>query len=45
MLYVFSNTDPEYYANLLYFVEHGMPGCDNCEYVVVINRGSDDPVR
>ena len=45
VLYVFSNTDPEYYANLLFFVEHGMPGCDECKYVVIINRDPGAPVR
>eukprot|EP00892_Ulva_mutabilis_P000758 jgi/Ulvmu1/10683/UM067_0008.1 len=43
VLYVFSNTDPEYYNNLLFFVKHGMPGCNTCEYIVVINRNQDDP--
>ena len=45
VLYVFSNTDPEYYQNLLFFVEHGMPGCDNCDYVIIINGDLDVPVR
>eukprot|EP00892_Ulva_mutabilis_P002781 jgi/Ulvmu1/12503/UM009_0158.1 len=43
VLYVFSNTDPEYYNNLLFFVKHGIPGCGACEYIVIINRNADDP--
>eukprot|EP00892_Ulva_mutabilis_P003130 jgi/Ulvmu1/12818/UM097_0047.1 len=38
VLYIFSNTDPQYYGNLLFFIKHGMPGCPACEYVVVINQ-------
>ena len=45
VLYVFSNTDPEYHQNLLFFLTHGMPGCDTCEYIFVINRSPDDEVR
>ena len=45
MLYVFSNTDPEYYANLLFFIKHGIPGCDSCDYIIVINQGPTEEVR
>ena len=45
VLYVFSNTDPEYYANFLFFVKHGIPGCDSCEYIVIHNLAPDEPVR
>lgn len=39
VLYVFSNTDPQYYSNLLYFISHGIPGCDSCDYYIVVNQG------
>lgn len=45
ILYVFSNTDPQYYGNLVFFIKNGVPGCDACEYIVIINRGPEDPVR
>lgn len=44
VLYTFSNTDAQYYGNLLYFVNYGMPGCDTCEYIVVVNDLRDNMV-
>ena len=45
VLYIFSNTDPQYYGNLLFFIKHGMPGCNACEYIIVINQDPGTVVR
>lgn len=45
VLYIFSNTDPQYYGNLVYFVKHGLPGCHACEYIIVINQDAGTAVR
>lgn len=44
VLYVFSNTDPQYFGNLMYFIKHGLPGCPLCDYVIIINQDSDTRV-
>lgn len=45
VLYVYSNTDPQYFANLVHFVRHGMPGCDECDYYVTVNQDEGTEVR
>lgn len=37
-MYVYSNTDPEYEANLVYFLEKGVAANDGCDYVIVIQE-------
>ena len=44
VVYVFSN-DPEDSANLLFFTKHGIPGCDACDYIIVLNQTDTEPVR
>lgn len=44
VIYVFSNTDPEYYGNLVFFLKHGLPGCSTCDYIIVINAGDNEEV-
>eukprot|EP00891_Asterochloris_glomerata_P006722 jgi/Astpho2/6722/Aster-06741 len=39
VVYIFSNTDPEYANNLRFFLKHGVAEGDGCEYVVVIQTG------
>eukprot|EP00892_Ulva_mutabilis_P000943 jgi/Ulvmu1/1084/UM105_0043.1 len=43
VLYVWSNTDEYYRDNLQFFVKHGMPGCNGCRYVVIINEDDTHP--
>eukprot|EP00892_Ulva_mutabilis_P010141 jgi/Ulvmu1/749/UM010_0123.1 len=43
VLYAFSNTDPEYYPNLVFFVKHGVPGCHACEFIIIVNEGPTSP--
>lgn len=43
VVYIFSNTDPEYIENLRFFAEFGMAEGDGCEYIVVIQE--DGQVR
>ena len=38
VLYVYSNSDPEYERNLRFFVEHGMREGDGCHYVIVVQQ-------
>eukprot|EP00892_Ulva_mutabilis_P001487 jgi/Ulvmu1/11339/UM074_0054.1 len=38
VLYAFSDADPEYYVNLRFFVKHGIPGCDSCEFIITVNK-------
>lgn len=38
VLYVFSNTDPEYIKNLKFFLREGVHPADGCEYLFVVNR-------
>lgn len=45
VVYVFSNTDPEYYANLLFFLRFGVAEGDGCDYVIIIQTGDELPVR
>lgn len=39
VVYVYSNTDPEYQANLKYFLKTGVRADDGCDYVVIIQEG------
>jgi hypothetical protein len=41
VVYIFSNTDPEYANNLRFFLKHGVAADDGCDYVVVIQTGDD----
>ena len=45
VVYIFSNTDPEYIANLRFFARHGMAAGDGCEYVVVVQEDEGAEVR
>ncbi len=38
VIYIFSNTDPEYIENLRFFAQFGMKEGDGCEYVVVVQE-------
>lgn len=38
VIYVFSDTDPEYINNLRFFVKHGMRPGDGCDYIIVIQQ-------
>eukprot|EP00892_Ulva_mutabilis_P000760 jgi/Ulvmu1/10685/UM067_0010.1 len=42
VLYSFSDADPEYYANLLFFVKHGIPGCETCDFIITVNKNLSD---
>ena len=43
VVYIFSNTDPEYIENLRFFAQFGMQQGDGCDYVVVVQE--DGKVR
>ena len=45
VLYIFSNTDPEYIDNLRYYVRTAIQEDDGCQHVIVVNSGEDSPVR
>ena len=38
VIYIFSNTDPEYERNLQFFTQHGMWEGDGCQYVIVVQQ-------
>ena len=38
VMYVFSDSDPEYMRNLEFFVAYGMAEGDGCDYVVVVQE-------
>ncbi|GMH41199.1 hypothetical protein BSKO_09109 [Bryopsis sp. KO-2023] len=42
VLYIFSNTDPEYINNLRFFVREGMRPDDGCDYYIVIQTDNQD---
>ena len=44
VVYVFSNTDAEYEANLRFFLKHGVHGDDGCDYLIVIQTGGTSQV-
>ena len=44
VLYVFSNTDAEYEANLRFFLKHGVDANDGCDYIIVIQTGGTSKV-
>lgn len=44
VMYAFSDTDPEYLANLEFFVRHGISEGDGCDYIFVIQKETDKPV-
>lgn len=45
VMYVFSNTDPQYLDNLRYFVREGVAQDDGCDYVFIVNQGNDEVRR
>lgn len=45
VMYVFSNTDPEYLENLKFFLREGVHPNDGCEYLFIVNRGAEEVVR
>lgn len=45
VVYIFSNTDPEYIENLSFFAEYGMEEGDGCEYIVIVQDDKDKTVR
>jgi hypothetical protein len=45
VMYVFSNTDPEYLENLKFFLREGVHPSDGCEYLFIVNRGLGEEVR
>ena len=44
VLYIFSNTDPEYIDNLRFYVRTGIQEGDGCHHVIVVNSGPGSPV-
>lgn len=44
LVYVFSNTDPEYLNNLNFFVKFGMAADDGVTYVIVVQEQEGQPV-
>ena len=38
VVYIYSNTDPEYERNLRFFVEHGVRAGSECHYVIVVQQ-------
>jgi hypothetical protein len=45
VMYIFSNTDPQYLNNLKFFLREGVHPGDGCEYIFVVNRSPDEQVR
>lgn len=43
VVYVFSDTDPEYIRNLRYFVSNGIWDEDGCQYIIVIQQSKTLP--
>mmetsp|Transcript_669 Transcript_669/g.1942 ORF Transcript_669/g.1942 Transcript_669/m.1942 type:complete len:501 (-) Transcript_669:495-1997(-) len=39
VVYIYSNSDPEYEHNLEFFVRHGMREGDSCEYIIAVQHG------
>lgn len=44
VMYIFSNTDPQYLNNLKFFLREGVQAGDGCEYIFVINRSPEEEV-
>ena len=44
VMYVFSNTDPQYLDNLKFFLREGVHAADGCDYLFIVNRSGDDEV-
>lgn len=38
VVYIYSNSDPEYEHNLEFFVRHGMREGDSCEYIIAVQH-------
>lgn len=45
VMYAWSNSDAYYHGNLEFFVERGVPGCEGCRYVIIINEDEAHLVR
>ena len=44
MVYIFSNTDPEYFNNLKFFLKWGVREGDGAYYIIVVQEGGKSPV-
>jgi hypothetical protein len=44
VIYVYSNTDPEYLKNLEFFIKEAIKPNDGCEYVIVLQQNSPEDV-
>lgn len=44
VLYVFSNTDTEYEANLRFFLKYGVQQDDGCDYLIILQQGGASKV-
>lgn len=42
VIYIFSNTDPEYLENLRFFIKFGMQPDDGCDYLIVVQGNEGD---
>lgn len=45
VVYIFSNTDPEYLNNLNFFLKWGVREGDGAYYIIVVQEGGKSPVR
>ncbi len=45
VVYIFSNTDPEYLNNLNFFLKWGVRESDGAYYIIVVQEGGKSPVR
>ncbi len=45
VVYIFSNTDPEYFNNLKFFLKWGVREGDGAYYIIVVQEGGKSPVR
>ncbi|KAK9816513.1 hypothetical protein WJX72_001363 [[Myrmecia] bisecta] len=43
IIYVYSNSDPEYSRNLHFFIKNGMRDGDGCEYLVIVQQDPAQP--
>ena len=44
VVYIFSNTDPEYFNNLKFFLKWGVREGDGAYYIIVVQEGGKSPV-
>ena len=45
VVYIFSNSDPEYFNNLKFFLKWGVREGDGAYYIIVVQEGGKSPVR